>query len=79
MGIKSISWWFDIEEYQSGKLYNSFSAGPIARSWDDDGNTGEKYITIQELVDEKLVTFFDIKISLETKRGSFSLLRPKFS
>jgi len=52
MGIKSISWWFDIEEYQSGKLYNSFSAGPIARSWDDDGNTGEKYITIQELVDE---------------------------
>jgi hypothetical protein len=52
MGVKSISWWLDIEEYENGSLHNSFSAGPIARSWDDDGDVGEKFMTIQELVDE---------------------------
>ncbi len=52
MAIESINWWFDIEEYQNGVLSNSFSAGPIARSWDPDGDTGEKFMTIQELVDE---------------------------
>jgi hypothetical protein len=52
MGIESISWWLDIEEYQNDVLYNSFSAGPLARSWDPDGDVGEKYMTIQELVDE---------------------------
>jgi hypothetical protein len=50
MGIKSINWWLDIQEYEKGTLYNSFSAGPIARSWDDAG--GSATMTIQELVDE---------------------------
>jgi hypothetical protein len=52
MAIKSISWYLDIEEFLAGKLYNSFSAGPLARSWDDEGNTSSKFMSIQELVDE---------------------------
>jgi len=54
MGVRSIEWWLDIQEYQAGNLYNSFSAGPIARSWDDDDITpgSRKFMTIQDLVDE---------------------------
>ena len=52
MAIKSINWYLDIEEYFDGVLYNSFSAGPLARSWDDAGNTGGKYMRLQSMVDE---------------------------
>jgi hypothetical protein len=52
MAIKSIKWYLDIEEYFDGVLYNSFSAGPLARSWDDTGNTGGKHMRLQSMVDE---------------------------
>jgi len=52
MAIKSINWYLDIEEYFDGRHYNSFSAGPIARAWDDEGDTTGKYMTLQALVDE---------------------------
>ena len=54
MAIKSINWWIDIEEFSGGALYNTFSAGPIARSWDDSENSSgsQKFITVQELIDE---------------------------
>tara|TARA_R100001082_G_scaffold99447_1_gene68204 strand:+ start:471 stop:1802 length:1332 start_codon:yes stop_codon:yes gene_type:complete len=56
MAIKSINWYLDIEEYFDGVLYNSFSAGPLARSWDhrswSDSQTTGNYMTLQAMVDE---------------------------
>jgi len=53
MAIKSINWWLDIEEYEGNALANSFSAGPIVRSWDETNAADpQKFMTIQELVDE---------------------------
>ena len=53
MAIKSINWWLDIEEYEGVTLTNSFSAGPIVRSWDEaNASDPQKFMTIQELVDE---------------------------
>jgi len=52
MAIRSISWYLDIQEFDKETLSNSFSAGPIARSWDDETQGGEQQMTVQELVDE---------------------------
>ena len=52
MAIKSINWYLDIQEYFNGVLYNSFSAGPLARSWDESGDTSGKYMTLQAMINE---------------------------